>query len=63
MPELPEVEVTRLGVQPHVDGKKVSEVVLRREGLRWPFPANLRELILHQTILATGRRGKYLLLH
>ena len=63
MPELPEVEVTRLGVQPHVDGKKVSEVVLRRDGLRWPFPANLRELILHQTILATGRRGKYLLLH
>lgn len=63
MPELPEVEVTRLGVNPHVEGKTVTELILRRDGLRWPFPVNLRELILHQTILSTGRRGKYLLLH
>jgi formamidopyrimidine-DNA glycosylase len=39
MPELPEVEVTRRGVAPHLEGRVVEQVVLRREGLRWPFPA------------------------
>jgi hypothetical protein len=39
MPELPEVEVTRRGVAPHLEGRIVEQVVLRREGLRWPFPA------------------------
>lgn len=63
MPELPEVEVTRRGVAPHLTGKQVSKVILRREGLRWPFPADLSGLLAGQRILATGRRGKYLLLH
>jgi len=63
MPELPEVEVTRRGVAPHLTGKIVSQVILRREGLRWPFPPDLPELLIGQRILATGRRGKYLLLH
>lgn len=62
MPELPEVEVTRRGVTPHLQGQMVTSVVLRRSGLRWPFPANLPQLLQGQTILATGRRGKYLLL-
>ncbi len=63
MPELPEVEVTRRGVAPHLDGKIVSQVILRRSGLRWPFPADLPALLTGQRILATGRRGKYLLLY
>ncbi|MFA9273331.1 MAG: bifunctional DNA-formamidopyrimidine glycosylase/DNA-(apurinic or apyrimidinic site) lyase [Candidatus Aquirickettsiella gammari] len=63
MPELPEVEVTRLGIQPYIEGRKVSGLILRRDGLRWPFPVNLQQLIVGQTMLATGRRGKYLLLH
>ena len=62
MPELPEVEVTRRGVAPHLEGQVVSAVVLRRTGLRWPFPENLPFLLQGQTLLATGRRGKYLLL-
>jgi formamidopyrimidine-DNA glycosylase len=62
MPELPEVEVTRLGVAPHLEGRVVERVVLRREGLRWPFPERLDELLSGQRILAAGRRGKYLLL-
>jgi formamidopyrimidine-DNA glycosylase len=62
MPELPEVEVTRRGVAPHLEDRVVEDVVLRREGLRWPFPANLRELLAGRRILGTGRRGKYLLL-
>jgi formamidopyrimidine-DNA glycosylase len=61
MPELPEVEVTRRGVAPYLEGRTVDQVVLRRDGLRWPFPARLQELLAGQTIVRTGRRGKYLL--
>jgi formamidopyrimidine-DNA glycosylase len=61
MPELPEVEVTRLGVAPHLEGRVVERVVLRRDGLRWPFPQRLGELLAGQRIVKTGRRGKYLL--
>ena len=63
MPELPEVEVTRRGVAPHIEGQAVQQVVLRRSGLRWPFPPGLAQLLAGQTIVRTGRRGKYLLLH
>lgn len=62
MPELPEVEVTRRGVAPHLEGRVVSAVTLRRGGLRWPFPADLPQLLSGRTIRSTGRRGKYLLL-
>jgi formamidopyrimidine-DNA glycosylase len=61
MPELPEVEVTRLGVAPHLEGRVVEDVVLRRADLRWPFPERLGELLAGQRIIKTGRRGKYLL--
>lgn len=61
MPELPEVEVTRRGVAPHIEGRAVRDVVLRRSGLRWPFPALLPEILAGRTVAATGRRGKYLL--
>lgn len=63
MPELPEVEVTRRGVAPHLTGQVVSDVILRREGLRWPFPTDLHRRLNGKTILAAGRRGKYLILH
>ena len=63
MPELPEVEVTRRGVAPHLEGRVVDTVLLRREGLRWPFPPKLPALLAGRRILSTGRRGKYLLLH
>lgn len=63
MPELPEVEVTRRGVAPHVEGRTVDTVVMRRSGLRWPFPPDLAQQLAGRTVLGTGRRGKYLLLH
>lgn len=62
MPELPEVEVTRLGIHPHLVTQRVTGLVLRRSGLRWPFPDNLAQKIVGQHIQATGRRGKYLLI-
>ena len=45
MPELPEVEVTRLGVDPHISGKTVTAVTMRRAGLCWPFPPDLPDLL------------------
>lgn len=62
MPELPEVEVTRLGVAPHLEGREVTGVALRHSGLRWPFPADLPQTLSGRTIRGTGRRGKYLLI-
>lgn len=62
MPELPEVEVTRRGVAPHLEGRTVTAVVLRHIGLRWPFPTALAQRLSGHTIRNTGRRGKYLLI-
>jgi formamidopyrimidine-DNA glycosylase len=62
MPELPEVEVTRRGVAPHLEGRVVTNVILRRDGLRWPFPSDLAARLCGHTMRATGRRGKYLLI-
>src|SRR5450830_92508 len=63
MPELPEVEVTRRGVAPYLEGQTVNAVVMRHSGLRWPFPVDLPQLLAGRKIRATGRRGKYLLIH
>lgn len=63
MPELPEVEVTRRGVAPHLEGQTVAGVELRHAGLRWPFPAGLSQTLAGHTVRSTGRRGKYLLIH
>ena len=62
MPELPEVEVTRRGVAPHIEGRIVEQAVVRREGLRWPFPPGLSDLLAGRRITGTSRRGKYLLI-
>lgn len=62
MPELPEVETTRRGLAPHVEGKRVAGVVLRRPDLRWPIPGDVARLLPGQRIDAVRRRAKYLLL-
>lgn len=62
MPELPEVETTRRGLAPHVEGRRVDAVVLRRADLRWPIPAEIQALLPGQRIDAVRRRAKYLLL-
>jgi formamidopyrimidine-DNA glycosylase len=61
MPELPEVETTRLGLLPHVQGKRVISVKVRNHRLRWPVPSDLAESICGSTITDIARRGKYLL--
>jgi len=62
MPELPEVETTRRGLAPHVEGRIVTDVVLRRPDLRWPIPPDVPSLLPGQRIVAVRRRAKYLLL-
>ena len=62
MPELPEVEVTRLGIAPHLEGRKVSAVKIIDGRLRWPVPTSLSKSLPGQKVHAIERRGKYLLL-
>ena len=62
MPELPEVETTRRGLAPHVEGRYVTGVVLRRPRLRWDIPPEVPELLPGQRIAAVRRRAKYLLM-
>jgi len=62
MPELPEVETTRRGVQPFIEGQSISKMVVRHRGLRWPVPDDLENLIADQTVRQVERRAKYLLL-
>ena len=61
MPELPEVETVRRGLQDRIVGRRIAEVVIRREGLRFPFPASLKTLS-GVTVEGIRRRAKYLLL-
>ena len=61
MPELPEVETTRRGIAPHVEGRRVATVVVRQPSLRWPVPVELPRLLRGQQIQALERRAKYLL--
>ena len=63
MPELPEVETTRRGIAPHVEGQTVNEVIVRNHRLRWPVPDNLDTLLKNRKVLSTSRRAKYLLIH
>ncbi|MCI4569218.1 bifunctional DNA-formamidopyrimidine glycosylase/DNA-(apurinic or apyrimidinic site) lyase [Lysobacter sp. CFH 32150] len=62
MPELPEVETTRRGLAPHLEGRRVRAVTLRRPDLRWPIPPEISALLPGQRIEAVRRRAKYLLL-
>lgn len=63
MPELPEVETTRRGIAPHVEGQRVTTVTIRQRQLRWPVTAGLEAALGGQEILSVERRAKYLLLH
>ena len=62
MPELPEVETSRRGIEPHLKNRQIQQIEIRQHRLRWPIPANLPALARGQTIRAVGRRGKYIIL-
>jgi len=61
MPELPEVETTRRGIEPHLLGQQIDRFIVRQPKLRWPVSSELQQLE-GVVIDAIQRRGKYLLL-
>jgi formamidopyrimidine-DNA glycosylase len=62
VPELPEVEITRRGLDAHLTGLTIKDAVTRNGSLRWPIPKNLPKLLRGQTIRSLKRRAKYLLM-
>lgn len=63
MPELPEVETSRRGIEPYVIGHKIQTVIVRQHQLRWKIDRQLPQILSGQTFHTVARRGKYLLLH
>lgn len=62
MPELPEVETSRSGIEPHILGQTIKHVVIRQKKLRWPIPVSLKKNLPDEKVLSVKRRGKYLLI-
>jgi formamidopyrimidine-DNA glycosylase len=62
MPELPEVETTRRGVEPHVVGRKIVALAVHEPRLRWRVSDTIADEVAGQRVRQTGRRAKYLLL-
>ncbi|QPC86544.1 bifunctional DNA-formamidopyrimidine glycosylase/DNA-(apurinic or apyrimidinic site) lyase [Mesorhizobium sp. NBSH29] len=61
MPELPEVETVRRGLQPVFEGAVITRVEVRRPNLRFPFPPHFAERLAGRTVSALSRRAKYLI--
>ncbi|WP_458524875.1 bifunctional DNA-formamidopyrimidine glycosylase/DNA-(apurinic or apyrimidinic site) lyase [Onishia taeanensis] len=62
MPELPEVETTRRGIAPYLEGREIREVIVRNRRLRVPVPEGLENALVGMRIGALERRAKYLIL-
>jgi len=63
MPELPEVETTLRGIEPHVDGKQITQIIVRNASLRWPVPVKALQALVGRHVDLVERRAKYLLIH
>ena len=61
MPELPEVETVRRGLQPAMEGAKIVKAEARRKDLRFPFQKDFVARLEGQTVTGLGRRAKYLM--
>jgi len=62
MPELPEVETSRRGIEPYILKQTVTDVIIRQKKLRWTIPSTLKSQLTSQLIRQVDRRGKYILL-
>ena len=62
MPELPEVETVRSGLEQAMVGRMITKVILRREGLRFPFPTDFERTVTGTRVESIRRRAKYLLI-
>ena len=62
MPELPEVETVMRGLDAVLTGARITAAETRRDGLRWPFPPSLRQVLTGARVEGFRRRGKYMLM-
>ena len=62
MPELPEVETTRRGIEPHINQQIIDECIIRFPTLRWPIPTEIIDRLPGQKIQRVSRRSKYVLI-
>ena len=62
MPELPEVETTKKGIQPYLENSTITGVIIRQFSLRWPIANDLADVLTNQIINRVSRRAKYLLI-
>lgn len=63
MPELPEVETTLRGIEPHLSGQTITSIVVRNTSLRWPVPVDELQSLVGIQIERLERRAKYILIH
>ena len=61
MPELPEVETVMRGMQPALEGKKLTNIEARCDSLRWPIPNNFADRLKGRRVINIARRAKYIL--
>ena len=61
MPELPEVETVRRGLEPVLTGARIARAEVRRPDLRWPFPPGMADRLTGARVTALRRRSKYIL--
>ena len=61
MPELPEVETVRRGLQPVMEGARIVKAEARRADLRFPFQPDFVKRLQGQIVTGLGRRAKYLM--
>ena len=61
MPELPEVEVSRLGVSPYLLNETIDNIIVRERRMRWPIPEDVA-LAIGKKVIAVKRRAKYLMI-
>jgi formamidopyrimidine-DNA glycosylase len=63
MPELPEVETSRRGIEPFLCGERIDSIIIRNKRLRWPVRADVVRQLTGQTVTSVSRRAKYLLIN
>lgn len=62
MPELPEVETVMRGLAPVLEGRRIAQVTLRRDGLRFPFPPDFARRLTGRRVEQLSRRAKYIII-
>lgn len=63
MPELPEVETSRRGIEPHIVDSSVTRVTIRNRQLRWPVARSVDQSLIGSSVASVTRRAKYLLIN